>query len=332
MALKEISNPGQLMEMVNAFRVSRIILTAHELRIFDFLKNEGRSSSEVARLLGTDPRATNRIMNALVSLGLLRKTNDIYSNTGFTGYYLVSDSPQFLGGLSHAAHLWKTWNTLTHCVAAGTSVAVDKEINERPEDWRESFIAAMHSRAGQQAKDVASILELPEQGHILDVGGGSGVFAFAFLTYHPNLKATVFDLPNIVPITEKYIRNAGLEDSVKTIAGDYLNDPFGKDYALIFMSAIIHINSPAENEALIRKGASSLSPGGKLVILDHFMSDDRTEPATGAIFALNMLVGTDHGDTYTESEIRKWMSEAGLSNIRRKDTKEGVSILIGVNS
>jgi SAM-dependent methyltransferase len=332
MAIKEISNPGQLMEMVNGFRVSRLILTAHELRIFDFLKAGGQTSREVARLLGSDPRATDRLMNALVAIGLMSKDSGTFTNTGFSALHLVSGSPRYLEGLSHLTHLWKTWNTLTHCVAAGTTVVMEKEINDRSEDWRESFIAAMHARAGHQATEVAKILDLPESGKVLDVGGGSGVYAFAFLTQKPNLKAVVFDLPNIVPITGRYIKKAGMEAGVHAVSGNYLSDPFGDGFSLIFMSAIIHINSPEENEDLIRKGAESLAPGGQLVILDHFMNDERTEPALGALFALNMLVGTDHGDTYTEGEVRKWMEDAGLSGIQRRETDDGTTLMIGIRS
>jgi len=329
MSRTEISSPAELMELVNGFRISRIILTSHELGLFNFLKNGKRTSGEVALLLGSHPRATDRLMNSLVAIGLLRKEENQFFNTGFTQKFLVTDSPFFLSGLSHAVHLWKTWSTLTPAVAAGTSVAVVDSINDRPEEWRSSFIAAMHSRASQQAKEVAAFLDLPSTGTILDVGGGSGVFSFAFVNMQPGLKAVVFDLPNIVPLTKQYIIKEGLDNFISTYEGDYLKDDFGRNYALVFMSAIIHINSPDENSLLIKRGASALAAGGKLVILDHIMNDDRTEPAMGAIFALNMLVGTDHGDTYSETEISTWMKNAGLTDICRIDTPSGINLITG---
>lgn len=114
------------------------------------------------------------------------------------------------------------------------------------------------------------------------------------------------------------------------MAGDYLTDDFGTGYDLIFVSAVIHINSPEENDNLIRKCSNALNRGGQLVILDHFMNDERTEPLAGAIFAINMLVGTLHGDTYTETEVRNWMTQADLKNIIRKDTLQGTSLMIGI--
>jgi len=326
---QEITSPAQLLEMANAFRLSRIILTANELGIFDQLQDEERTSSNVAKHLQTDPRATDRLMNALVTLGLLHKQDGIFRNTGFAAEFLVRRSPQYLGGLSLSNQTWKTWSTLSEAVRKGTTVAMDRSINERSDAWRESFIAAMHARAGQQALETAAALDLSATRKILDVGGGSGAFAFAMIRQNPSAAATIFDLPNIIPLTARYIASSGFSTQVDTKTGDYLADDFGKGYDLVFMSAIIHINSPEENQLLIRKGAEALNPGGKLVILDHIMNEDRTQPPVGAVFALNMLVGTFHGDTYTEKEIGSWMQDAGLSEIVMKVTPSGTQLMIG---
>ena len=136
----------------------------------------------------------------------------------------------------------------------------------------------------------------------------------------------------MVTITQRYINREGFSDSVSTLPGDYLKDPFGEGYDMILLSAVVHINSSDENEFLVRKCADALGSGGQLVILDHIMSPYRTEPEAGAVFALNMLVGTKHGDAYTEAEIRKWMADAGFINIERKDTEQGTSIIIGIKN
>jgi len=182
---QEITSPAQLLEMANAFRLSRIILTANELGIFDQLQDEERTSSNVAKHLQTDPRATDRLMNALVTLGLLHKQDGIFRNTGFAAEFLVRRSPQYLGGLSLSNQTWKTWSTLSEAVRKGTTVAMDRSINERSDAWRESFIAAMHARAGQQALETAAALDLSATRKILDVGGGSGAFAFALIRQNP---------------------------------------------------------------------------------------------------------------------------------------------------
>jgi len=190
----------------------------------------------------------------------------------------------------------------------------------------------MHARAGKQAPEVASVIDLKKTHKVLDVGGGSGAFSFAMIRNNPDIEATVFDLPNIIPLTLNYIAISGFSGQVNAIAGDYLADNLGSGYDLVFMSAIIHINSAEENLLLIRKGAEALNPGGQLIILDHIMTDDRTEPFVGAIFALNMLVGTFHGDTYTGNEIESWMKLAGLSETRCQTTPSGIQLFTGLKN
>jgi SAM-dependent methyltransferase len=327
---KEITAPGELMEMVNAFRISRIILSAYEIDIFTFIKDRKLTSIEIAEAFKMNRRSTDRFMNALVSSGLLNKSDEQFSNTAFSSKYLVKGEPAFLAGLSHQVHLWRTWSTLTDAVKAGTTVAVEEPIGERGEEWLASFIAAMHSRGVPQSVEVADLLDFSKTRSILDVGGGSGAFVFEFIRRCRDAQAVIFDLPAVVPITQNYIRQAAMENSIKTLPGDYLLDAFGSGYDMIFVSAVIHINSPEENKLLINKCSEALNPQGQLIILDHFMNDDRTEPVAGAIFALNMLVGTQHGDTYTENEVRSWMHDAGLKDIVRKVSSQGTNLLIGI--
>jgi len=328
--MKEINSPGEFMEMVNAFRISRIILTAHELDIFTILHDGPLTSMVVAKAAGANERATDRLMNALVPIGLLKKSGSQFSNTDFTNRFMIKGQPTYMGGLAHLVHLWKSWSTLTEAVKTGTSVAMTKPIGDRDEAWLESFIAAMHSRGLQQAKEVAAVLDLSQTKSMLDIGGGSGAFTFEFIRENPAIRGTIFDLPNVIPITRQYISREGFDDSITTINGDYLKDKFGYDYDLVFVSAVIHINSPEENRLLINKCAEALNPGGQLVILDHIMTDDRTGPAVGTFFALNMLVGTEKGDTYTEKEIKAWMQDAGFKYIRRRDTPQGSNMMIGI--
>jgi hypothetical protein len=138
----------------------------------------------------------------------------------------------------------------------------------------------------------------------------------------------VFDLPDVVPLTARYVEAAGLSDRIFTVAGDYTTDVLPTGFDLVFLSAIVHSHSPEENTALLRKAAGSLDAGGRVAILDWIMTPDRIEPVRGAFFALNMLVGTRAGDTYTETEMRGWCEAAGLPRVERHETAAGTSLLI----
>ena len=320
--------PEEIRALANSFQQSRILLTAIELGLFTILDKQMLPSKEVAKKINTDERATDRLMNALVALGFLGKVHGKFFNSENTSQYLVKNKPEFMGGLFHSLGLWNTWSSLTESVKAGTSAAEHKP-SPGGVDWLESFIGAMHYRGVKEAKITALMLDLSASKKMLDVGGGSGAFAMEFVKNNPNMSAVVLDLPNVIPITSRYVEQEKMNGKISYLSGDYLVDNFGGGYDLIFLSAIVHINSFDENNLLIKKCYDSLNTGGQIVIKDWVMNEDRTEPAGGAFFALNMLVGTERGDTYTEAEIKSWFANTGIKKIERKNTSFGSSLMIG---
>lgn len=321
-------SPTPIMELATAFQRSRALLTAFELELFTALAPEARTSEEVASAVGADPRATDRLMNALVALGLLEKEDGRFQNSKLAGKYLVKGRPDYLGGLGHTNHLWETWSHLTEVVRAGHPEG-SGEAALRNEDWLRPFIAAMHARAAQGAGQVVAMLDLDGVSRVLDVGGGSGAYAMAFVRARRGISADVFDLPKVVPLTRMYVQQEGLAAEVGMVTGNYLKDPLGEGYDLVFMSAVIHSNSPKGIQLLFGKAARALKPGGQLVVQEFLMNEDRSGPLQPALFALNMLVGTPEGDAYTESEVRAWMAAAGFGRIRRLDTPIGTGLVIG---
>ena len=321
-------SPAPIMELATAFQRSRPLLTAFELDLFTALASEARTSAEVAAAIGADPRATDRLMNALVAFDLLEKENGRFRNSLLAETFLVKGRPDYLGGLGHTNHLWDTWSRLTSVVRAGCPEGLGNT-HQRDDDWLRPFIAAMHSRAAQSAGQVVGMLDLDGVSRVLDVGGGSGAYAMAFARARRGISAVVFDLPKVVPLTRMYTRQEGLAAEVGTVEGNYLQDPLGEGYDLVFMSAVIHSNSVNDNRLLFAKAARALTPGGQLVVQDFLINEERSGPLQPALFALNMLVGTPAGDTYTESEVRAWMTEAGFGRISRRDTPVGTNLVIG---
>jgi SAM-dependent methyltransferase len=217
---------------------------------------------------------------------------------------------------------------LTGAVRAGHAV-MERAPGAAGEAWREAFIAAMHSRASQFAPKVVASIDLTGVTRVIDVGGGSGAFATAFARAKRDLRATVFDLPDIVPITRRYVDEDGAADRIDIVTGDLTRDDLGRGFDLVFISAIVHSFPPDENRRLMKKSAAALNPGGRVVVQEFLMNEDRTGPLSAALFALNMLVGTPAGDTYTESEVRSWMTDAGFDAIDRRDMPFGTGLVIG---
>lgn len=315
----------RMWEIARGFQASRILLTAVELGLFTALADGPKSSGQIAELLSTNVRATDRLMNALVALHLLRKEGANFFNTEDGSKYLVYGQPQYLGGaMRHTANLWHAWSTLTEAVRQGTKV----HRREQPSEWVSPFIAAMHYNAMRRAADVVALINLDKVKTIIDVGGGSGEYAMAFCRAKPGLTATVFDLPEVLELTKEYVARAGLSERVEFVAGDYHERELGGGFDLAWFSAVIHSNSAAQNALLLKRAALALNPGGRVVIQDFVMDENRTRPIHGTFFALNMLVNTDGGDTFTEQEILSWFTEAGLRLESRRESPDNWTTLL----
>jgi methylase of polypeptide subunit release factors len=228
---------------------------------------------------------------------------------------LSKNSPEsVLPLVLHRGTMWKSWSNLTEIVRTGKNPQF-KEKSPRARGELESFIGAMHVIGLRMAQKVVASLDLKGFGKLLDVGGGSGVYSATILDRAPGMRATIFDLPDVVEIAKSRLTESGHIDRVDLVAGDYTKDELPAGHDLALLSAIIHINSRKVNRDLYARISRALIPGGTLLIRDHIMDESRLHPPDGTIFAVNMLAATNGGDTYTFAEIREDLAESGFKQI-----------------
>jgi len=295
------------MGLSRAFMESRVLLTGAELDLFTLTAAAPLRAEEIAGRIGADLRALTIVLDALAAMGLLVKREGAYQAEPSAARLLAADSPDsILPIIQHNIDLWERWGRLTDKVAA----------REKPGWSMQAFIGAMHAIARPLAARIVKLVDPAGAERLLDVGGGSGSYTLAFLEAAPRMRATIFDRPEVIEMARERVGAAGLLGRVALVAGDFNEDPLPAGHDLAFVSAIIHQNSPAENGALFRKVFAALDPGGRVVVRDHILSPDRTEPRSGALFAVNMLVGTEGGNSYTEAAIRDALAGAGFTGVR----------------
>jgi (2Fe-2S) ferredoxin/2-polyprenyl-3-methyl-5-hydroxy-6-metoxy-1,4-benzoquinol methylase len=320
--------PDDMNSALRGFQESRVLLTAVELDLFTAV-GSGASADEVAARIGCDTRATEMLMNALVGLGWLAKQDTIFRNSLSSARYFVAGSADdSRAATMHLVHLWQTWSTLTECVRAGTSVVHQGRV-DRGEEWTQAFIAAMHRNARARAPLVVRAVGAEGVERMLDVGGGSGAYSIAFASANENLQVDLLDLATVVPIAQGHIESAGLAGRIRTRVGDLRADKFGEGYDLVFVSAICHMLGPDENKDLLQRCFEALAPKGRVVIQDFILEPDKTAPKSAALFALNMLVGTQAGSTYTEAEYAAWLEEAGFQEVRHVRLPGPSGLIVG---
>lgn len=316
--------PDDLNEMVRMFMPSRVLLTALELDIFTAL-GDGATADQLAKKINADARATEMLLNALVSLGVLQKSDGVFKNTDRTARFLAEgtrDSARL--GQLHVANMWRRWSHLTETVKTGMPAPRDCDTQAVV-----SFIAAMDVTARARARAITQAVGLNGTRRMLDLGGGSGVYSIAFAKASPELHSEIVDLPDVALIAQEHIDKAGLSDRITVKPGDMLTAQLpAQSYDLVLLSSICHMFSPEENRTLFARAFDALAPKGRLAISDFIVDPEKTSPRSAALFALNMLVATRGGSTYSEPEYESWLKGAGFAETKRVRLPGPVNLII----
>jgi precorrin-6B methylase 2 len=299
-------------QLTSGFMPACVIGAAAELDVFTTLGDGALPAAAVAEKLTADPRATAVLLDAVAALGLLEKRDGVYSVPPELRPLLSEGAPQtLLPGILHRMNVLRSWSQLAWVTKAGIPCPRPASIRGPAAD-RAAFVAAMHSYSRPIAEEVVARLGPLEFKHLLDVGGASGTWTLAFLRVVPGAKATLFDLPDAIAQARERIAATDLADRIMLVPGDFYVDelPAGADFA--WVSAIAHQHSREHNRRLFAKVYAALEPGGRIAIRDIVMEPCRTRPEMGALFAINMLVNTEGGGTFTFEEFAEDLQAAGF--------------------
>jgi 3-hydroxy-5-methyl-1-naphthoate 3-O-methyltransferase len=306
----------ELARINGGYAEARILHAAVTLGLFDQLDPAGRSAAAIAVAAGTDARATELLLNALVAMRLVRKDGDVFKEADVGRTYLKAQAPtSYAGFVRFDASLWPLWGELAETVRTGKPARQPDMFQSSSADTAR-FIHAMESlvQARGDARILGETLDLRGARRLLDVGAGPGTYAIELCRRHPELRATIFDLPGTLEITRRYVAESGMADRIELLPGDYLRDALPPGQDVVFLSNVVHGEDEDTNRALMRKIHAALAPGGRLMIKDHVTDESGTSPAAAAIFSIAMLLFT-RGRDYAYAEIRDWLTAAGFSRV-----------------
>lgn len=311
------------------FQASEIIFTAIRLGIFSALDAGPVNIKSLAGKLKLSQDALARFVCALKNMGLIAERNGAYSKTALSRRCLGATAGQNCEDiLLHLETLKSSWAHLACSLKSGAMRPPQKKaLADYPRQLKR-FLAAMHASGKVKSPAIAKALPLQKYSRMLDIGGGLGTYAAAFARANSRLRATVFDLTSVVLHAKKYIRQCGLSRSIKAIAGECRSDRFPEeDYDLVLLSNILHIYSPTDARALIKKAAQALQRKGTLLIHDYITG--LGDQFFVSLFDMTMLTGTPEGRCHARADVCQWMKESGLSRIRTKAVNAGTSIMWG---
>lgn len=324
-------NLPDLLQLAGGYWGTCVLHAGVKLDVFSALADAPRSAADVSAYVRSDARATAMLMNSLTALGLVDKLDGIFSLTPFSREYLVRSSPSYMGHIiMHHQHLVEGWSHLHESIVSGRPVRKDVS-HENDESVRESFLMGMFNLASLLAPKVAQSVDLSACKRLLDLGGGPGTYAIHFCLANPGLTAQIFDLPTTRTFAEKTVERFGLSNRISFIPGDYNADTVPPGFDTAWLSHVLHIEGPESCLDLLKKTVAALETGGRLLVQEFILNDDKDGPEFPALFALNMLIGTDGGQSYSQQELSEMMREAGLTDIARLDVElpNGSGILTG---
>jgi ubiquinone/menaquinone biosynthesis C-methylase UbiE len=313
--------PQRINQMAWSYAAPLIIEAAVKHRVFDVLDGAPKNVDEVAREVGASARGLRAIMNALVAFEFLAQDSQKrYSLTPESAAFLVSTKPSFQGGIYRhvSSHLIAKWMQLDEIVRTGKPAqAVNQQ--DTGAKFFQQFVEDIFPMSYGAAQVLADALKLPESRkpvRVLDIAAGSGVWGVALAQKSPQVKVTAVDWPDVLPVTKRIVAKHKLEDRFTYIAGDINQVDFGSSYDLATLGHILHSEGEPRSRKLLKKVFNALAPGGTIAIAEFLANDDHTGPPVAMIFAVNMLVNTEQGDTFSHNEIANWLRDVGFGEIR----------------
>jgi hypothetical protein len=324
--------PDRILELGFAFWGAKTLLSAVELGVFSELAKGAQDGEALRERLNLHPRSARDFFDALVALGMLERRDGRYGNTPETDQFLDRAKPSYVGGILEMANarLYPFWGSLTEGLRSGepqneakTGGDLFAALYADPARLRQ-FLRAMSGQNMGTAVAIAQKIPWQTYRTFVDVGTAQGAVPVQLARAHPHLTGGGFDLPPVGPIFEEYVAEAGLGDRLRFYAGDFFTDPLPAADVLI-MGYILHDWDLEGKRALLAKAYAALPEGGRLVVYEALIDDERRQNAFGLLMSLNMLIETRGGFDYTGADCRAWMREAGFR-------ESYVEPLVGPNS
>ena len=325
--------PERLMQFTFGFAPPLIIEAAIRHRVFNLLDEGAKSIEKLCAETRASPRGLCAILNALVGFELLAKDDEgRYALTPESAMFLVSGKPTFHGAffLLTSEPMLSAWGKLYEIVRSGRP---EKHINQ-VQDGVPFFgkfveeIFPIHCAAAQRLGEALGVPKVVAPLSVLDLAAGSGVWSIALAQQSSHVRVTAVDWPGVISITQNVAARLGVADRFRFVEGDLLEANFGGGYGIATAGHILHSEGEERSRLLLKKTFDALAPGGTMAIAEILVDEDRTAPLPALIFAVNMLVNSDQGDTFSLGEISGWLRDVGFERVRTVEAPGLAPLLI----
>lgn len=243
-----------------------------------------------------------------------------YRNAPASERYLVRSAPAYFGDYYRFQIDRQIYPALT---LLGAGIAGDTErlayhslagLTGDSEE-ADAFTRAQHAGSMGPAVMLARSFDLAGARRLLDVGGGSGAFSIALCQRNPELRTTVLDFPNVIDVARRFVAEAGLEQRIDFVRADAVDGPWPAGQDIVLMSYLLSAMAEPAIPLLMRKAWDALRPGGRLLIHDFMLDDDRAGPGPAALWFLQYLAGRIDGISFSAADLARPLRSHGYEEI-----------------
>jgi tRNA A58 N-methylase Trm61 len=312
--------PEKFFGMALAFQQTAALKTAVELDVFTAIADGSNSVAELSKRCAASERGIRILCDFLTINGLLTKSGDRYQLTADSAAFLSKKSPMYLGGtLDFLASddIIRNFDDLTGTVRRGSVAPEHNHVAGVEQDLWVSFAKAMAPMMMPAALGIANALDIKNAGpvRVLDIAAGHGMFGIVLAQQNAQAEIVAVDWLNVLAVATENARRAGVHERHRALSGNAFDVDYGTGYDVALLTNFLHHFDIPTCTGLLRKVASALKPGGRVVILEFVPNEDRVSPPIPAAFSLTMLSGTPAGDAYTLKELRKLTEDAGFKSV-----------------
>lgn len=324
--------PTKILEEAGAFARSMALRAAIELEICDAIDEGLDTAQKLAQNTKTSVRGMEMLLDALVAMELLTKEGEVYHLTPEAATYLVQSRPTYLGELvEQRVRDVVAFDHLAESVATGKPWADWGVQHGGIENYFADMVPGLYVLHEPDARRVARHLfrgQIGSAARILDLGAGSGIWGIALAQQNALATVVALDTPDVLEVTRQFVEGHKLEAQFEYHEGDLLTTDLGEgQFDVVVLGQICHMFSPEQNQALFRRVARCLKPGGRALVISPLVDDKRTKPAATLLADLTLLLSTEGGRSHTPSEYRAWLSGAGFSATEMLDLQDRLAVV-----
>ena len=319
--------PDPIIQIASGYMAAKHLFVANEVGLFDSLTQSPGTLDDLAGRLQVPARTLRIVADAMVSLGILERSQATYRHSEVSHAFLSGKGP---GDLRPFLKFWNrlsypNWLNLEQAIRGDPAIHKQKEWTE--EEGR-IFSEGVEAITAGTAEALASSFDFSDSRRILDVGGGTGSFLLALLRHYGHLQATLFEIPPVIAVAKNRLAKAGYGDKINLVSGDFLQDPLPRDHDAVLVANVVHLLSTEHNHELLSHIRKVVPNRARLFLVDFWTDPTHTDPAFAALMAGEFLLVSREGDVYSVEEVKQWLTRTGWNMVEQRPLAGPASLIV----